>query len=220
MCLRRLSVTARDKSLMQRTGGGQPSDTGVIRVLDPNGGVEETFVIEGCMRKKLDSIHLVRVPEGKEAVFDGLEGREVELEVDWDRRTDHVSFSYTSSGTLADEQMTIHTSQHLLSAVLDTWNLPTLSWSMTAYPSLDTPYIELPRQLTWAEARQVEDACNALIAQEKRVWIEVSVQAKEGDDGYEDGQKERESRGIPKDYEGVSADSLRAKRGLMHPPRA
>lgn len=93
--------------------------------------------------------------------------------------------------------MTIHTAQHLLSAVLDTYNLNTLSWAMHAYPSLECPYVELPRQLTWAEVEEVEAKCNALIDDAKRVWIEVSVQGQEDPDGAK-------SRGLPKDYDGVS----------------
>ena len=96
--------------------------------------------------------------------------------------------------------MAIHTAQHLLSAVLDTYNLPTLSWSMTQHPSLDCPYIELPRGLTWKEVQEVEDRCNELINSDVGVWVETSMQSEEGVDGEGD----RESRGIPKDYEGVS----------------
>lgn len=98
--------------------------------------------------------------------------------------------------------MTIHTAQHLLSAVLDTRSLPTLSWAMHAHPSLETPYVELSRQLTWTEAIEVEKECNGLIGEARRIWIEVSVQ---GDEGVvRDGDAERESRGLPKDYAGVS----------------
>lgn len=96
--------------------------------------------------------------------------------------------------------MSLHTAQHLLSAVLDTKSLPTISWSMTEHPSLETPYVELPRALTWAEAQEVEDTCNRLIAEARRVWIDVSIQI----DGGETGDGDRESRGIPKDYAGVS----------------
>ena len=78
-------------------------------------------------------------------------------------------------------------------------SLPTLSWAMHAHPSLEHPYIELSRQLTWAEAEQVEKKCNDLIDEAKKIWIEVSVQ---GDEANGDG--ERESRGLPKDYAGVS----------------
>lgn len=98
--------------------------------------------------------------------------------------------------------MAIHTGQHLLSAILDTYNLPTLSWSVTAYPSLDAPYVELPRGLTWAEAQEVEDKCNTLIKEGKKVWIDVDVQ-KEGEHEKFTMAGERETRGIPKDYTGV-----------------
>lgn len=97
--------------------------------------------------------------------------------------------------------MPIHTAQHLLSAVLDTHSLPTLSWSMTQYPSLDCPYIELPRGLTWKEVQEVEDRCNELIDASVPVWVETSMQ--QNGNGV-DTEGDRESRGIPKDYEGVS----------------
>lgn len=104
--------------------------------------------------------------------------------------------------------MTIHTAQHLLSAVLDLNPLPTLSWAMHAHPSLEPPYIELSRQLTWAEAEAAEKECNRLIAEARRIWIEVSVQGNEG--VVRDGDAERESRGLPKDYAGVSFITLKS----------
>ncbi|WVW81328.1 hypothetical protein I302_103319 [Kwoniella bestiolae CBS 10118] len=175
-------------------GGGQPSDTGRMNVLDPIGGVKQSFVIESCLRRKLDSVHLVRIPPGTEV--DLKEGDEVELVVDWDRRMDH---------------MTIHTSQHLLSAVLDTMNLPTLSWSMHAHPSLEAPYVELPRSLTAAEAEEVERRCNDLIVEGNRVWVDVSIQGEDGDGSSDvDGQvvegeveeRVKVGKGIPEDYDG------------------
>lgn len=68
-------------------GGGQPTDTGHLSVLDPNGGVVKTYVVEGCLRRKLTAVHLVRLGEGEELAA----GEEVELSIDWDRRADHVS---------------------------------------------------------------------------------------------------------------------------------
>lgn len=107
------------------------------------------------------------------------------------------------AGDNADSrQMAIHTAQHLLSAILDTYNLPTLSWSMTQFPSLDCPYIELPRGLTWQEVEAVEDRCNELINAGVGVWVETSMQQDGG--GVDGDEGDRESRGIPKDYEGVS----------------
>ncbi|KAL7420208.1 hypothetical protein Q5752_005175 [Cryptotrichosporon argae] len=161
-------------------GGGQPSDTGSITVTTPNGNV--TYAVESCIRRKLDSIHFVRAPEGSDLA--DLVGQDVELEVDWRRRMDH---------------MATHTGQHLLSAVLDTMALPTLSWAMPAHPSLEAPYVELPRALTWAEAEEVERQCNEAIWADKRVWIDVVVQ---GDEGAQGEMGARETKDIPKDYAG------------------
>lgn len=101
-------------------------------------------------------------------------------------------------------QMSLHTSQHLLSAVLDTYaeKLPTLSWSMSPYPSLDPAYIELSRSLTWKEVEEVENKCNEYIQAGKKVWVDVDMQ----EDGFVKMTKEgvRESRGIPTDYTDVS----------------
>lgn len=100
--------------------------------------------------------------------------------------------------------MTIHTSQHLLSAVLDTFaeGLPTLSWSLPAYPSLEAPYIELPRALTWTEAETVEKRCNELIDENRKIWVDVDMQ----EEGYVKmtAAGVRENRGIPQDYNDVS----------------
>lgn len=68
-------------------GGGQPTDTGHLSTLDPNGGIQKTFVVEGCLRRKLTAVHLVRLGEGEEL----KSAAEVELTIDWDRRADHVS---------------------------------------------------------------------------------------------------------------------------------
>jgi alanyl-tRNA synthetase/misacylated tRNA(Ala) deacylase len=103
--------------------------------------------------------------------------------------------------------MSLHTVQHLLSAVLDTRSLPTLSWSMTAHPSLEAPYVELPRSLTWQEVEEVEAECNRLIGEARRIWIDVNLQADGGEVG-EGGEGERESRGIPTDYAGVRSALL------------
>lgn len=59
-----------------------------MRLLDSNGDVTHTFPIEMCLRRKLDSVHLVRIPSGVE--IDLREGKVVEVEADWDRRIDQV----------------------------------------------------------------------------------------------------------------------------------
>lgn len=62
-----------------------------MRLLDPNGDVTHTFPIEMCLRRKLDSVYLIRIPSGIE--IDLQEGREVEIEADWDRRMDQVGIT-------------------------------------------------------------------------------------------------------------------------------
>jgi alanyl-tRNA synthetase/misacylated tRNA(Ala) deacylase len=72
-------------------GGGQPFDTGRL-VIDVEGSQEE-FIVEGCLRKNLESVHLVRVPEGKEGALQAAVGGMGEVKVDWERRMDHVCLS-------------------------------------------------------------------------------------------------------------------------------
>ncbi|CAK9787326.1 ThrRS/AlaRS common domain-containing protein [Cutaneotrichosporon oleaginosum] len=168
-------------------GGGQPWDTGTLYVTEA--GETHALVIEGCVRRKLDAVHMVRVPPGTRVDPTALPGTDVRVEAHWERRMDH---------------MTIHTAQHLLSAVLDARELPTLSWGMPAWPATDAPYVELPRGLTWAEAADVEDECNRRIREARRVWIDFSMQGgASGASGAGGGESDdRENRGIPKDYTG------------------
>lgn len=84
--------------------------------------------------------------------------------------------------------MTLHTAQHLISAICDTTlSLPTLSWYLPPHPSTEPAYAELPRPLTIAEAREVEERANELVTlgwggkpldEDVRVWIESRVQKK------------------------------------------
>lgn len=174
---------------MLTTGGGQPWDTGALYFTDAN-GTQHDLRIEGCIRRKLDAVHMVRVLPGLGLDLTSLVGTDVRVEADWERRLDH---------------MTIHTGQHLLSAVLDTRELPTLSWAMPPWPSTDAPYIELPRSLTWAEVAEVEEECNRRIREARRVWIDFTIQAADVSDPERASELERENRVIPKDYTGVSS---------------
>ena len=66
----------------------------------------------------------------------------------------------------------MHTSQHLLSALLETsLNLPTLSWSLTSYPS--PCYVELPRGMSKEEIVTIQDEANKLVFEGRRVHVEV-----------------------------------------------
>jgi len=66
----------------------------------------------------------------------------------------------------------MHTSQHLLSALLETkLDLPTLSWSLTSYPS--PCYVEVPRGMTLEEISSIQAEANRLVFEGRRVHVEV-----------------------------------------------
>ena len=76
-------------------GGGQPSDTGLLtfsNANDPdNSTSSKSFRVEMCLRRKLDSIHLVRVLPEDEAFFSTLQaGQGVRVDLNWERRVDQV----------------------------------------------------------------------------------------------------------------------------------
>lgn len=101
--------------------------------------------------------------------------------------------------------MSMHTAQHLVSAVIDTrLNVPTLAWSLTAHPA--PSYVDLPRPLTVAETALIQDEVNRLVFEGRRVWVEVQ-ELHPGDTGVDSGTStpggNREmGRGLPKDYTG------------------
>lgn len=104
--------------------------------------------------------------------------------------------------------MSMHTSQHLLSAVLESHlSLPTLAWSLTSYPS--PSYVDLPRALTPEETTLIQDECNRYVFEGRRVHIEVQeLQSKSNQNGTTpsstaDTSAKREfGRGLPSDYVG------------------
>lgn len=142
-------------------GGGQPSDTGFLILLDPQGSSSPLVLrVESAIRCNLDAVHFVRVPTSAEPsrIPDSLvEGSRVRVEVDWDRRRDH---------------MEMHTGQHLLSALLEhRHNLPTLGWALTTFPQ--PSYVELPRAPTAEEIEAVSRDAEELIAAGTRVNVDV-----------------------------------------------
>lgn len=100
--------------------------------------------------------------------------------------------------------MSMHTAQHLVSAVLETrLGVPTLAWSLTAFPA--PSYVDLPRPLTVAETALLQDEVNRLVFEGRRVWVEVE-ELHPGEAGVDSGTStpgNREmGRGLPKDYTG------------------
>ncbi|SJL01880.1 uncharacterized protein ARMOST_05204 [Armillaria ostoyae] len=99
-------------------------------------------------------------------------------------------------------QMSMHTSQHLLSALMEIrLNLPTLSWSLTNYPA--PCYVEVPRGMTVEEIQSIQDEANRLVFEGRNVHIEVE----ELEPGKETKVLKLESgravgRGLPDDYTG------------------
>ncbi|CUM63319.1 uncharacterized protein PRCAT00000890001 [Priceomyces carsonii] len=112
-------------------GGGQPCDYGTITL--PN---DDVIDVKSVLRDKLKAIHVTDSPI--------REGTEITLNVDWERRID---------------VMQQHTGQHLLSAVLDTYNLETLSWSMGDVIN----YIELPQKISDEIVEEVNRKVNDII---------------------------------------------------------
>ncbi|KAL5487858.1 hypothetical protein ACEPAI_5966 [Sanghuangporus weigelae] len=164
-------------------GGGQPSDIGLIR----SASGEEYQVIE-VKRRGGHAIHFVK-PKDDQVI--GLEvGSHVIAALGADgymRRLDH---------------MCMHTSQHLLSALLETeLNLPTLSWALTSYP---TPsYVELTRSLTLEEIAQIQAKAHKLAYEGRRVHVEVEPLDSENHPGVATLEGGRTvGKALPGDYTG------------------
>ena len=146
---------------MPRTGGGQPTDYGTLTspTWDPTLHIPITRVI----RRGLHAVHFSPVP---------LEvGTPVTQHVDFDRRMDH---------------MQQHTGQHLLSAIMDTYEgLETLGWSMGASTSLandgvapNMNFLELGRKPTDQEIDEIQRRCNEVISQNVLITVDTPGDAK------------------------------------------
>ncbi|KAI5468129.1 Threonyl/alanyl tRNA synthetase [Mariannaea sp. PMI_226] len=147
-------------SVLFPEGGGQPCDYGSLVLLeDP---LSEPIPVRCVERQGLRSVCHVRQP---------LEpGTKVRQEIDFLRRWDH---------------MQQHTGQHLLSAVMDTYqNLDTLGWGMGTDGGMN--YIDLPRKPSSAEIQAIQNRCNQLI----RDNVSISVHAPNSTDT--DGQVDQE----------------------------
>lgn len=129
-------------------GGGQPHDLGFFNVSGAG-----KVPVNQVLRDKLAAVHVTPSPVPV--------GAEVTMEVDWERRLDI---------------MQQHTGQHLLSAILDTYDLETLSWSM----GNPVNYLEIPRRLDDSEIEEITTKINDAIVQ--NIPIEVHTPDKDGHD--------------------------------------
>ena len=132
-----------DRTAFYPTGGGQPTDVGVLRGGESTGGSDAVPVIE-----------VVERPEDKEVVHilaRQLDAREVEGEVDWARRFD---------------LMQQHTGQHILSAVaLEVLGANTVGFHLSA----EYATIDLDRApLTTEELSEVEDLANSIVFESRQ----------------------------------------------------
>ena len=156
-------------------GGGQPSDTGSLVPLDASGSpIEaESAIVREVARRNLDAVHFVTkaFPVGSQVL----------ARVDMERRTDLMS---------------MHTAQHLLSAVLERdYELDTLSWSLQKFP--EPCYIELPRVPTPEEIEKVQARCNEVIREKRSVKVRMELVSEEtgvtlnekAPDDYRDGER-------------------------------
>jgi misacylated tRNA(Ala) deacylase len=133
-------------SVLFPEGGGQPTDHGSLTPV--NGDTADAIPITNIQRHGLQCIHYSPAP---------LEpGTKVRQTVDFTRRFDH---------------MQQHTGQHLLSAIMDGMDLPTVGWSMGAAGEMN--YVELPRKPSDEEIRTIQSKCNELIRDNMAVTVET-----------------------------------------------
>ena len=84
-------------------------------------------------------------------------GSTARQEIDFERRWDH---------------MQQHTGQHLLSAIMDTYeNLETLGWGMGAQGEMN--YVELPRKPSQEEIQDIQDRCKKAIRENHTITVET-----------------------------------------------
>ncbi|KAF8591574.1 alanyl-tRNA synthetase domain-containing protein [Ramaria rubella] len=160
-------------------GGGQPSDIGYIKCED--GSCWDVLEV-----KRRGGLAIRYITGNAEAILQSLiPGVHITValgKVGFERRYDH---------------MCMHTSQHLISALLETrLNLPTPSWYLTKYPN--PAYVEVPRAPTAEELQMIEDAANEYCVQGTRLHVEVE----ELNDMPLSAGSRNASKGLPIDYAG------------------
>lgn len=123
-------------------GGGQPADSGSLALEDG-----QEVIVSDVVRDQLRALHICESPISV--------GTQVLAKINWPRRLDI---------------MQQHTGQHLLSAVLDQYDLPTLGWAMGDPYS----YVELPRKLDDHFVAIINEQVNQLIFEGKPISVQSS----------------------------------------------
>lgn len=98
--------------------------------------------------------------------------------------------------------MSMHTSQHLLSAVLENrLNIHTLSWSLTTAPA--PCYVELARSMTADEILTIQNEANKLVFEGRKVHVEVQEMNDQSSLAVPVSESGRAvGKGVPTDYTG------------------
>lgn len=144
------------------SGGGQPTDHGTL-VMTSSDSSPQIIPITSIQRHGLRCIHFSPEPLPP--------GARVRQEVNFTRRWDH---------------MQQHTGQHLLSAIMDTYdNLETLGWGMGIEGEMS--YVELPRKPSQDEIQEIQDKCNEIIRENVKITVETPLDA--------------EAHTLPEDYD-------------------
>ncbi|EGN93085.1 hypothetical protein SERLA73DRAFT_79128 [Serpula lacrymans var. lacrymans S7.3] len=169
----------------EQEGGGQPSDIGIITTAEG-----KTWDITQVKRHGGHAVHYIRVQNSDSDAQYFSQGAKVTVALGNDgvnRRYDHMS---------------MHTSQHLLSAILETrLNLPTLSWSLTTYPA--PCYVELPRSMSIEEITAIQDEANRLVFEGRKVHVEVEELNREQESDVPKHESGRAvGKTLPADYTG------------------
>lgn len=134
------------------SGGGQPSDYGTVAPL--TGPSPDPISITFVQRQGLHCVYHSPQPLPP--------GTPVRQKVDFRRRWDH---------------MQQHTGQHLLSAIMDTYdNLETLGWGLGS--GNDMSYVDVPRRPSEDEVQSIQEKCNEAIQKNLRITVEEPDNAK------------------------------------------
>jgi alanyl-tRNA synthetase len=137
-----------DRTAFYPTSGGQPFDVGTLGEASSRARVIEVVEEDGRV------VHVLDAPLAARTEGGDVTGREVEGQIDWPRRFDH---------------MQQHTGQHLLSAVFEElYAAPTLSFHL----GVESSTIDIGlTSLDAGRAARVEDRCAELVAQARPVTV-------------------------------------------------